>query len=78
MDISGVLIQTRPENLQQVSGHLAKIPGVDIHLVDEKGRIVITVEKDNSHQLADAVLNLQSVVGVVSAQIVYHESVINE
>ena len=72
MNISGVLVHAYPEKVAAVSRELEAIQGVEIHASTEAGKIVVTVEKPNDGSLADAVLNLQDLPGVLSASMIYH------
>ena len=71
MNIAGVVIHARPEKLAGVETQLTELPGVEIHATTEDGRMVVTVE-DEAPRLADTVMGLQDVDGVVSASLVYH------
>ncbi|RKZ88638.1 MAG: glutamate synthase [Candidatus Parabeggiatoa sp. nov. 1] len=71
MNISGVLVHARPEQVAQVEKQLTEIPGVEVHAVTENGRLVVTVEQDNDKMIADTVLNIHNCEGVLSAAMVY-------
>ena len=44
MTISGVLVACRREHLEGVTRALEALPFVDVHHIDERGRLVITIE----------------------------------
>ena len=71
MNIAGVVIHARPEKLAGVEAQLLGLPGVEIHATAEDGRMVVTVE-DEAPRLADTVMGLQDVDGVLSASLIYH------
>lgn len=71
MNIAGVLVHARPEKLAGVETQLIELPGVEIHASTEDGRLVVTVEDDAS-RLADTVMGLQDVDGVLSTSLIYH------
>jgi nitrate reductase NapD len=73
MNISGVLVHARPETLAAVKSRLAAIAGVEIHAATDDGKLIVTVEEENDRILADTVLSLRDVPGVLSASMVYHE-----
>ena len=73
MNISGVIVHARPEQLVAVRGRLTDIAGVEVHAATDDGRLIVTVEEANDRQLADTVLSLQQVPGVLAASMVYHE-----
>ncbi len=71
MNIAGVVIHARPEKLAGVEAQLLGLPGVEVHATAEDGRMVVTVE-DEAPRLADTVMGLQDVDGVLSASLIYH------
>jgi len=72
MNISGVLVLARPAEAGAVEQRLAAMPGVEIHAVSEQGRLVVTVEEDDTRMMADTVAEMQNVPGVLSAAMIYH------
>jgi nitrate reductase NapD len=71
MNIAGVVIHARPEKLEGVEAQLLGLPGVEVHATADDGRMVVTVE-DEAPRLADTVMGLQDVDGVLSASLIYH------
>ncbi|HIE01995.1 MAG TPA: glutamate synthase [Thiotrichaceae bacterium] len=71
MNISGVLVHARPDQVDQVEKQLTAISGVEVHTVTENGRLVVTVEQDNDKMIVDTVLNIHNCQGVLSAAMVY-------
>ncbi len=52
MNISSIVIQTRPEYLEKVVKDIKECVVCDYHFHDEKGRIIVTIEgKDVSEEL---------------------------
>ncbi|MBI5462286.1 MAG: chaperone NapD [Gammaproteobacteria bacterium] len=73
MNISGVIVHARPEQLAAVQQRLAEIAGVEVHAATEDGKLIVTVEEESDRILADTVLGLRDVPGVLSASMVYHQ-----
>jgi len=71
MNIAGVVIHARPEKLAGVEAQLLKLPGVEIHATADDGRMVVTVEDEES-RLGDTVMAFHHVDGVLSASLIYH------
>ena len=71
MNIAGVVVHARPEKLEGVEAQLLGLPGVEVHATADDGRMVVTVE-DEAPRLADTVMGLQDVDGVLSASLIYH------
>ena len=72
MNISGVVVHSKPENVAAVQQRLTSIPGVEIHAVGDDGRMVVTVEEASDRKMADTVNGLQTMEGVIAASMVYH------
>ncbi len=72
MHISGVLVKARPERLAGIEKTLAGMAGVEVHGSHEDGRLVVTVEQGDAGQLCDALLHMQNLPGVLSANMIYH------
>ena len=72
MNISGVLVHARPQQSEAVRNRLIQLDGVEVHAISEEGRIVVTVEQDDTHKMADTVMHLQDIEGVLSAAMIYH------
>ncbi len=71
MNISGILVQTMPEQSDEVKKRLMEMPGVEVHAVTENGRLVVTIEDDDEKMVADRALNLHQCEGVISAAMIY-------
>ncbi len=73
MNISGVLVKAYPENLVTIEKALATMSGVEVHGNNDDGRIVITVEDVSANNISDTLVEIQSVPGVLSAAMIYHQ-----
>lgn len=72
MNISSIIVQTRPENADVLQGKLVNLPGVDVHGANVDGRIVITIEDTPDSYPADILMNVQNMQGVLSASLIYN------
>lgn len=72
MNIVGVVVNALPKQSKHVEQQLLLMEGVEVHAVNEKGNMVITVESEDSKYAADAVTSMHSLEGVLSAAMVYH------
>jgi nitrate reductase NapD len=73
MNISGVLVRSRPEKLDAVRARLEQLTGVEVHGANPDGRLVVTVEEDGNRAMADTVLRMQDLPGVIAASMIYHQ-----
>jgi len=71
MNISGVIVRARPEQQADVRDRLLAIPGVQLHLEGNSGRMVLTVEDGTGWSTEESLLKVHQVEGVVSASLVY-------
>ncbi len=73
MNISGVLVRARPERMAEVEQALRDMPGVDVHASTAEGRLVITIEQADGRSMADTMVALHDLPGVIAASMVYHQ-----
>ena len=71
MNISGVIVRARPEQQVNVRDRLLAIPGVQLHLEGNGGRMVLTVEDGSGWSTEESLLKVHQVEGVISASLVY-------
>ena len=73
MNISGVVVRTLPRDIDRVSRALTQLRGVEVHGANQDGRLVVTVEQAGERAIADAMLAMQAMPGVLSASMVFHQ-----
>ena len=73
MNISGVLVRAYPEHIEAVGKALTEIEGVEFHGNNSDGRMVVTVEQDDANLMSDVLVGMQSIPGVLSASMIYHQ-----
>jgi nitrate reductase NapD len=71
MNISGVMVQTLPENREKVAKRLAQLEGVEIH-ASEDNKIVATIEDVSSNDEVTAIGDLLEMPGIIAANMIYH------
>ena len=74
MNIAGVIVYANPHVNSELQEQLAGLPGVEVHAVNEEGKMVVTIEDQFEKGLADTVMQLQLFDGVLSASMVYHHN----
>ncbi|HMV53222.1 MAG TPA: chaperone NapD [Rhodocyclaceae bacterium] len=74
MELSSMILRTRPERIDRVRGQLLAIPGVEVHGDAGDGRLVVTVEDGDGYKLSDSITRLHDVDGVVAISLVYEYS----
>lgn len=73
-NICGILVHVHPERQQASAARLLAIPGLEIHAASETGKLVVTLEADTYKEAADALQQLQTLDGVLSAALIYHHA----
>jgi nitrate reductase NapAB chaperone NapD len=72
MNIVGILINTLPDYTNEVVEALKKLE-IEIHAVNEKSQIVITLEQETDEMLTEQLTQVQQIYGVLTAALVYHQ-----
>ena len=73
MNISGILVVTTPDHIDNVSEKLQALPGIDIHFTDnETGRIVITQEAETIRDEVDGLKRIRTIPHVILAEMSSH------
>ncbi len=71
MNLSSVVIQTRPEYLKKVLAMVKSSPYCEYHIHDEKGRIIVTIEGVNTEEEVEKLKQVQAIPDVISAEMVF-------
>jgi len=71
--VCGVLVQSRPDDINAVEAGLLKIPGVEIHDRAEDGRLIVTIEDTEDAPASSSLADVYKVDGVLGASLVYHQ-----
>jgi nitrate reductase NapD len=72
VNIAGVLVHAKIDELDSVRDDLAGLPGVELHQTIDGGRLIVTVEDVQDHSAADTILAVHRIPGVIAAALVYH------
>ena len=72
MMISGVLVVAKPEHQSQVRMALEAFPWAEVHHQDPDGRLVITIEADDTDQAVARLREVKELPRVVLAEMVEH------
>ncbi|MCC6533765.1 MAG: chaperone NapD [Burkholderiales bacterium] len=78
MNVSGVVVRTRPEQGAALENALNALPGVHVHARSAEGRLAVTIEDHASASAADTYVRLHALPGVYAVDLVYQYSDENE
>lgn len=71
--ISSFVIQCQPHALAELCEILPLQAGLEIHQTDVSGKIIITLETDNTHQISDITTAIGHMPNVLSCNMVFHQ-----
>lgn len=74
MNISSAIMHIAPARLEEACAALGQMPGVEIHARTPEGKVVITLEDDDTNAAADSYVALHGLPGVASVAMVYQYS----
>jgi len=73
-NISSIVIRCNPEELEDVKQRVEEANVCDVHMTDEKGYIVVTVEGDGIEEEIRKLRVIQKLKGVLAADMIYSYS----
>jgi nitrate reductase NapD len=73
MNISSLIVHAKPTELTSVRGNLERLPGVEVHAVTDDGKLVVTLETESDEETVDTFDRINTMDGVMSAAMVYHQ-----
>ncbi len=71
MNISGVVVRTRVENVNCVAKKLSQSALCEVHQSDPSGKIIITIEGNSIKDETEKLKQIQAIAGVLSADMAY-------
>ncbi|MDG4717765.1 MULTISPECIES: chaperone NapD [Thalassospira] len=72
--ISSMIVQTRPEQMDDLKSRLASVAGAEVTSEDASGKLVVVLEADTDRQLADTMQKIGEIPGVLGVNLVFHHS----
>ena len=67
MNVSSIIVQTLPKNLDSVIEDLKQCEACDYHFNDKKGKIIITIEAENVSEELKKLKVIEAIPNVISA-----------
>jgi periplasmic nitrate reductase NapD len=71
--ISSLLVHARPDFAAAVNAAIGAIAGAEIHAASPQGKLIVTLENGGTGEVSDALATINSLEGVLSAVLVYHQ-----
>lgn len=77
--VAGILVHTKPENREQVALSLNQMCGVEVHLINPDGKMVVTVEElEGEKFIIDRITQINNTEGVINAALVFSQSELSD
>lgn len=73
MNISSLIVDARPEALDDVRAELARMTGIEVHAGNPQGKLIVTVETDSDAETTECFARIGQITGVMSVAMVYHQ-----
>ncbi len=71
MNVSSIIVLVNPEHLQEAVDLINNSDDFEHHLHDEKGKIIVTIEGENTKEEINKLKKLQAIPYVISAELVF-------
>ena len=71
MPICSLVIQAKPQHLSSVSASLSEMPGVEIHVQGETGKMVVSIDHPSREYCGDVMTKMSQISGVMSSSLVF-------
>ena len=73
--VAGVVVHARPENSNDVAERLTHLQGVEVHVINADGKLVVTVEEEPGERfIIDRITEINNTQGVINTALVFSQS----
>ncbi|UZE96436.1 chaperone NapD [Alkalimarinus alittae] len=73
--VAGIVVHARPENRNDVAERLKLLHGVEVHAINDDGKLVVTVEEEPGERfIIDRITEINNTQGVINAALVFSQS----
>ena len=71
-EIASIIVQARPENLDEVAASIAALAGCEIHGRDPKGKLIVVIDAPDAGSLGTTLNTISLLPHVHTASLVVH------
>lgn len=71
-EVASILVQVRPERLDQAAAAIEALAGAQIYTRDVRGKLVVVVEASGSDRIGTTLNTISLLPGVLTAALVFH------
>ncbi|MER2540881.1 MAG: chaperone NapD [Azonexus sp.] len=73
LNITSIILGVAPKDAAEVSARLKAIDGVEVHVIADDGRMIVTIESGDEDNTSNTFELIRQLPGVISAALVYHQ-----
>ena len=73
VNISSVIVGALPAAAEQVAAQLRQLAGVEVHVVADDGRMIVSIESASEGATVSTFEAIRQLPGVLSASLVFHQ-----
>ena len=71
-EIASIIVQARPENLDEVSAAITSLAGCEVHGRDPRGKLIVVVDAPDTGSLGTTLTTISLLPHVHTASLVFH------
>ena len=71
-EIASIIVQARPENLDEVAASIEALAGCEVHARDPKGKLIVVADAPDSGALGTLLNTISLLPHVHTASLVFH------
>ena len=75
-EIASIIVQARPENLDEVAAAITSLAGCEVHGRDPRGKLIVVVDAPDTGSLGTTFNTISLLPHVHSASLVFHATAI--
>jgi periplasmic nitrate reductase NapD len=71
-EIASIIVQARPENLDEVAASITSLAGCEVHGRDPRGKLIVVVDAPDTGSLGTTLTTISLLPHVHTASLVFH------
>ena len=71
-EIASIIVQARPEHLDEVSASITSLAGCEVHGRDPRGKLIIVIDAPDTGSLGSTLTTISLLPHVHTASLVFH------
>lgn len=71
IEIVSLVVNAFPQHLEEVAREVAALPGTDVHITDQKGKLIVVLEASTQGEIGSVANAISGIRHVLSAAMVF-------